>query len=85
MERAGLSDIDGEAAKGAVTETGVEGINKVRTMETIWKSLSANPEAIESPAWHEEELRVREAQIASGEAKFVDWDRAKAEIRRQTS
>jgi Putative addiction module component len=58
---------------------------KVRTMETIWKSLSANPEAIESPAWHEEELRVREAQIASGEAKFVDWDKAKAEIRRQTS
>jgi hypothetical protein len=41
---------------------------KVRTMETIWKSLSANPEAIESPAWHEEELRVREAQIVSGEA-----------------
>jgi hypothetical protein len=58
---------------------------KVRTMETIWKSLSANPAAIESPAWHEEDLRVREAQISSGEAKFVDWDKAKAEIHRQAS
>lgn len=58
---------------------------KVQTMEAIWQNLSANPEAIESPAWHEKELRVREAQIESGETKFVDWEKAKAEIRRQTS
>ena len=58
---------------------------KIQTMEAIWESLSANPEAIESPAWHEEELRVREGRVASGEAKFVDWEKAKAEIRRQTS
>ena len=58
---------------------------KLQTMEAIWQSLSANPGAIESPAWHEEELRVREGQIASGESKFVDWEKAKAEIRRQTS
>jgi len=58
---------------------------KLQTMEAIWQSLSANPGAIESPDWHEDELRVREAQIASGEAKFVDWEKAKAEIRRQTS
>jgi putative addiction module component (TIGR02574 family) len=54
---------------------------KLQTMENIWASLSANPEAIESPAWHEEELCVREAQIDSGEAKFVDWEKAKEEIR----
>jgi Putative addiction module component len=58
---------------------------KLQTMEAIWQSLSANPDAIESPAWHEEELRVRETQIASGAAKFVEWEKAKAEIRRQTS
>jgi nucleoside phosphorylase len=56
---------------------------KLETMETIWASLSANPEAIESPAWHEEELRVREARVASGEARFVDWEKAKEEIRHQ--
>jgi hypothetical protein len=48
---------------------------KVQTMEAIWQSLSANPDAIESPDWHEEGLRVREAQATSGEAKFVDWER----------
>jgi putative addiction module component (TIGR02574 family) len=58
---------------------------KLRTIEAIWENVSANPEAIESPAWHEEELRVREAQIESGEAKFIDWEKAKEEIRRQTS
>ncbi|HYJ05149.1 MAG TPA: addiction module protein [Chthoniobacterales bacterium] len=58
---------------------------KLETMEAIWKDLSANPEQIESPAWHEEELRVREAQIESGEAGFLDWENAKKEIRRETS
>lgn len=58
---------------------------KLQTMEAIWKNLSTNPEQIESPAWHEEELRVREAQVDSGEAKFFDWEKAKEEIRRQTS
>ena len=58
---------------------------KINAMEAIWENLSANPEAIESPAWHEEELRVREARVESGETKLVDWEKAKAEIRRQTS
>jgi hypothetical protein len=58
---------------------------KLQTIEAIWENVSANPEDIESPAWHEEELRVRESQVASGEAKFMDWEKAKQEIRRQTS
>jgi putative addiction module component (TIGR02574 family) len=58
---------------------------KVRTMESLWQSLSANPEAVESPAWHEEELRVRESKAESGQTKFIDWEKAKADIREQTS
>jgi hypothetical protein len=58
---------------------------KVRTMESLWQSLSGNPDAVESPAWHEEELRVRESKIESGKAKFIDWETAKSDIRRQTS
>lgn len=58
---------------------------KLQTMEALWENLSANPEAIESPAWHEEELRVREQRIASGDAEFIDWEKAKADIRRRTS
>ena len=58
---------------------------KLQTMEALWQSLSADPAAIESPAWHEEELAERERKIESGEAKFVEWEKAKADIRRRTS
>ena len=57
---------------------------KVQTMEALWQSLSAHPAAVESPAWHKEELRERERKIESGEAKFIDWEKAKADIRRRT-
>ena len=57
---------------------------KLQTMEALWQSLSADPAAIESPAWHEEELAERERKIESGEAKFVEWEKAKADIRRRT-
>ena len=58
---------------------------KLQTMEAIWENLSANPEQIVSPGWHEEELRIREAHVASGQAEFIEWEKAKEEIRRQTS
>lgn len=58
---------------------------KINVMEAIWENLSKNPDAIESPAWHDHELRVREARVEAGDAKFVDWEKAKAEVRRQTS
>jgi Putative addiction module component len=46
-------------------------------------SLSTDPASMESPAWHEEELAERERKIESRETKFVDWKRAKADIRRR--
>jgi len=58
---------------------------KLQTMEALWQSLSADPATVESPAWHEEELRERERKTESGESKFVDWEKAKTDIRRQTS
>ena len=59
--------------------------DKLQTMEALWESLSADPATVESPEWHENELRVRESRIQSGDAKFVDWEKSKADIRRQTS
>ena len=54
-------------------------------MESLWQSLSSKAEALESPAWHENELRERERDIESGKSKFIDWEKAKADIRRRTS
>jgi hypothetical protein len=53
-------------------------------LELLWESVD-NKDDIDSPAWHAEELRVREQEIASGEAKFVLWEEAKADIVRRTS
>lgn len=58
---------------------------KLQTMEALWQSLSVDSVAIDSPAWHEEELGKREGKIESGAAKFVEWEKAKADIRRRTS
>ena len=57
---------------------------KVELMEELWKSMSRNPEAIESPAWHREVLEERERALASGEIEFMDWEEAKAYIRQRT-
>lgn len=53
-------------------------------IEAIWESLDDKDE-IPSPDWHEKELRLREEEIASGKAKFIKWEDAKADIVRRTS
>ena len=54
---------------------------KLRAMETLWADLSRNEAQIESPAWHGDVLRDREAKIKSGEEKFIDWEVAKKQLR----
>jgi putative addiction module component (TIGR02574 family) len=54
---------------------------KLQIMEALWEDLSRHSEALESPDWHREVLEAREHRIASGEAKFSDWEQAKADIR----
>ena len=72
-----------EEIRTAIPKLSVQ--EKVQTMEALWQSLSAEPEAVESPAWHEEKLRERERRIESGETTFIDWEEAKADIHRRTS
>jgi len=54
---------------------------KLQAMEALWDDLSRDPETLESPAWHEDVLRERQERLAAGEADFVDWEQAKADIR----
>jgi hypothetical protein len=58
---------------------------KLRLMDELWEDLSRDPDKIESPEWHRDELKKREARIASGQAKFMDGEKAKKEIRRRVS
>jgi len=54
---------------------------KLQVIETIWDDLSRNPERFESPSWHKDILEETDRRIVSGEARFVDWEKAKVEIR----
>jgi hypothetical protein len=54
---------------------------KLQAIESLWDDLSRNPEILDSPACHEDILREREQKIAAGEARFMDWEQAKAYIR----
>lgn len=58
---------------------------KLAAMEALWEDLARTPESIESPAWHKEILDERRQRITEGKARFVDWERAKAEIRNKRS
>ncbi|HXE42446.1 MAG TPA: addiction module protein [Candidatus Baltobacteraceae bacterium] len=54
---------------------------KLRAREMLWADLSRNEVQIESPAWHGDVLRDREARIKSGEEKFLDFETVKKQLR----
>jgi hypothetical protein len=58
---------------------------KLQAMEPLWADLSREPDALESPAWHEDILRERQQRLAAGEASFMGWEQAKAYIRSRAS
>lgn len=58
---------------------------KLQVMEALWEDLSRHSDVFESPEWHRDVLEERERRIASGEAKFTDWEQAKADIRKRVS
>lgn len=58
---------------------------KLAAMESLWEDLARTPEAVESPAWHKDILDEGRQRLAEGKSRFVDWERAKAEIRKKVS
>ena len=54
---------------------------KLRAMEALWADLTRNEADFESPAWHEQILKEREAGVQSGQASFIDWETAKKQLR----
>ena len=56
---------------------------KLRAMEKLWEDISRQPDQVDSPAWHADALRDRAQVGESTQAQFMDWERAKADIRRR--
>jgi putative addiction module component (TIGR02574 family) len=44
---------------------------RLKTMELLWRSMSAQPEKLQSPAWHKKILEKRVAKIEAGKGKFL--------------
>jgi hypothetical protein len=56
---------------------------KLKLMELLWEQLSRPDEALESPAWHAQELAETERRLAEGKEQVMDWEAAKKELRRR--
>ncbi|MBP8256038.1 MAG: addiction module protein [Opitutaceae bacterium] len=56
---------------------------KLKIIETLWGDIAADDSSYESPAWHEEELRKTEAELAAGRVEVLDWEVAKKELRKR--
>ena len=53
---------------------------KLDLLQALWVDLSADPNSVEFPAWHAEELAETERAVAAGEETFVDLETAKQQI-----
>jgi len=52
-------------------------------MELLWDDLCHSSESIESPSWHKEILNEREQALIEGTDKFIDWETAKKNIKKE--
>jgi len=57
-------------------------VQKLKTMELLWDSLSEDEGSIVSPAWHKAVISSRLEKIRSGKAKFLTVEQLKRRLRR---
>ena len=57
--------------------------DKLATMEAIWADLSKRPDDLPSPEWHKEILEERRCLVAEGKLRFIEWDIAIADLRKE--
>jgi hypothetical protein len=57
--------------------------DKMEALELLWDDLSKRPSELPSPAWHKEILDERRQLVAEGKLKFIDWNTAIADLRRE--
>jgi putative addiction module component (TIGR02574 family) len=56
---------------------------RLKTMEQLWRSIAAEPEKLESPAWHKAIIKKRLAKIEAGEGKFLTLAQVKKRLRKR--
>lgn len=56
---------------------------RLKMMEQLWRSLAAEPERFDSPAWHKTIIKERLAKIEAGEGKFLTLAQLKKRLRKR--
>ena len=83
-----LESVRGNIADMAATTLPIDQMTvgeKLMAMESLWDSLCQDEAQIPVQEWHKQVLDERRRQIETGEAKFIDWETAKANIRDRIS
>ncbi len=57
---------------------------KLLALEDIWEDLCRTSENVPSPDWHGSILEERQRQVEDGSSAFIDWTKAKQNIRDAT-
>ena len=73
----GSIEVQNRAMDTVLDFTRLTRAEKHRAMEEIWEDLSRPEAENESPEWHGEVLRTREADVTAGKDEFVPWEAAK--------
>ncbi len=58
---------------------------KIQVMESIWEDLCKSADGMTSPPWHENILKEREERVKRKEDEFIDWGKAKNNIKNDLS
>jgi hypothetical protein len=56
---------------------------KLIAIEAIWDELLSSGEYVESPDWHAEALKETKSRVEAGLEEPIDWEQAKAKLRKQ--
>jgi hypothetical protein len=57
--------------------------DKLEAMEVLWADISRRPADLPSPDRHKEVLDQRRRLVAEGKLKFLDWDTAITDLRKE--
>ncbi len=60
-------------------------VDKLEAMEALWSDISRKPADLPSPNWHKDILDERRLLVVEGKLKFLDWDTAIADLRKELS
>ena len=58
---------------------------RLQAMELLWASITRSPDAVQSPAWHEDVLASRLARIERGEGEFLTVAQLKERLQKPTT